>query len=301
MDTNIPIHKLAAQVGLTSRTLRHWESENLFYSMRDKDSGWRVYDETAVLHIHITMLLRQLDIPIKEIKTVLENKTYYCLCDVIKKQLATLESYHTETIRKQKRLAHFLSVVEKQKHQEIFDIHLPQLLTAMKLGDNSKFELEEHIMSESRGAKSDLQFITLPPMRTVYNVAVSVSPEDEAMTPVFEWLEDARLTGTARMFGGNMPPLPSGMGKPYGYGMCASIPDGITIPEHLKEMHLPGGVYAMLESTDDISGSWNKLMKLLSVNEKYASDRSRLCLEEHIRKDNNSFLIILLEPVKAKN
>ena len=100
-----------------------------------------------------------------------------------------------------------------------------------------------------------LRFVTLPPMRAVYNIAVSVSPEDEAMNPVFEWLESAKLTGTARMFGGNMPPMPSSGGKPYGYGMCASIPEGIAIPEHFKEMRLPGGIYAMLESTDDITAS----------------------------------------------
>lgn len=51
-------------------------------------------------------------------------------------------------------------------------------------------------------------------------------------------------------------------------------------------MALPGGLYAVIESTDDIEVSWKTLMKHLSNNDKYKSDRSRLCLEEHIRNDN---------------
>ncbi|NLA86434.1 MAG: MerR family DNA-binding transcriptional regulator, partial [Clostridiales bacterium] len=34
MNSPIAIHKLSAQLGLTSRTLRHWESEGLFGSGR---------------------------------------------------------------------------------------------------------------------------------------------------------------------------------------------------------------------------------------------------------------------------
>jgi DNA gyrase inhibitor GyrI len=149
--------------------------------------------------------------------------------------------------------------------------------------------------------QSTLQFITLPPMRAVYNIAIGISPENDAMNPVLEWLESANLTGTTRLFGGDMPPLPSGAGKPYGYGMCASIPEGVDIPAHLKEMRLPGGMYAKLESTDDIPGSWQDLRKQLSANKNYKSDhKSRLCLEEHIRNNDNGFSITLLEPIKQK-
>lgn len=62
----VSIHRLAEQMGLTSRTLRHWESEGLFKSERDTSSGWRVYDEHALSCIRITAILRKIDIPIKD-------------------------------------------------------------------------------------------------------------------------------------------------------------------------------------------------------------------------------------------
>lgn len=68
--------------------------------------------------------------------------------------------------------------------------------------------------------------------------------------------------------------------------MCASIPNAVAVSEILKEMMLPGGLYAVLESADDIEGSWKVLMNDLSASDKYKPDKSRLCLEEHIRNDN---------------
>jgi DNA gyrase inhibitor GyrI len=132
-----------------------------------------------------------------------------------------------------------------------------------------------------------------------------VSPEDEAMSPVIEWLESSNLMGTAKLFGGNVKPFPSKESPQYGYGMCASIPENIEIPKHLKEMRLPGGLYAIMPSSEDIFGSWQLLMKYLSQNKEYTSDRSRLCLEEYIRNDNpdgqgSQFMLNLLEPVKKK-
>ncbi len=63
MNRSVAINKLSEEMGLTSRTLRHWESEGLFTSERDASSGWRVYDENALIRIRITAILRRLDIP----------------------------------------------------------------------------------------------------------------------------------------------------------------------------------------------------------------------------------------------
>lgn len=305
MSKPIAIHKLSRQVGLTSRTLRHWESEELFSSIRDNDSGWRVYDENAVLCIRITAILRKLDIPIHEIKTVMDNKTFNKLREVVMNRLAVLKAQRVENTSKEKQLIQFLSFLQEQSNQLITDTSLPQILANITPVNETEYEMEDLIMSNLNENGQNLRFIMLPPMRVVYNVTVSTSPEDEAMKPVIAWIKSANLIGTARLFGGNMNPMPSGDGKPYGYGMCASIPKDIGVPNHLCERNLPGGLYAMLESNDDIEGSWKALMRLLSKNDKYESDRSRLCFEEHIRNDNpegsgNEYFLNLLEPVKAK-
>ncbi|WHY21201.1 MerR family transcriptional regulator [Paenibacillus sp. G2S3] len=70
MSEFVTIDKLSTQIGLTSRTLRHWEAQGLFKSHREASSGWRIYDEHAILAIRITALLRKLDISIKDIGIV---------------------------------------------------------------------------------------------------------------------------------------------------------------------------------------------------------------------------------------
>jgi DNA-binding transcriptional MerR regulator/DNA gyrase inhibitor GyrI len=301
MNKPVAIHKLSAQVGLTSRTLRHWESEGLFKSLRDADSGWRVYDEEAIMRVQITAFLRELDIPIKEIKTVVNELSFIKLQEIIKNKISSLKTERTENQFKENQLVSLLSFLQEHGNMIISEDNLPQILTNIRFD----YKKEDFSLSNSINTDSKVKFITLPPMRVVYNIAVSVSPEEEAMKPVIDWIKSVNLTGTARIFGGNMPPMPRGDDKPYGYGICASIPDGVSIPSHLKEMRLPGGLYAMLESSDDISSSWKNLMKHLAINNKYKSDRSRLCLEEHIRNDNpegcgNEYSLNLLEPIKQK-
>lgn len=299
MDKSIAIHKLAAQLGLTSRTLRHWESEGLFISGRDRDSGWRTYDETAVLRIKLTALLRKLDVPISDIKTAADANSFEKLHSVIQNRLAVLKSDQLDSATREYQLTQFMLFLREQHGTIITEERLSQLSAFTGTLNTFNDSKEDEMMPGIKESGKTLKFVTLPPMRMIYNIAVSVSPEDEAMSPVLNWLELAQLTGTARMFGGNMPPFPKSDETPYGYGFCASIPEGVGVPEHLKEMRQPGGVYAVLESTDDIGASWKELMKLLSNDEKYKSDRSRLCFEEHVRDDMNGFLITLLEPVKA--
>lgn len=312
MNEPVAINKLSLQMGLTSRTLRHWESEGLFKSLRDPDSGWRVYDEDAILCINITALFRKLGIPLKEIKVIVRSRTFEKVEEAVKKQLVLLDQNSDDLNLRRNNLISILDFIAKSVDQQVDANSLKTLNNVIHslAEQNYSKKMEDFIMSDNKMPDNkipdiNVRIISLPPMRTAYNTAVGSAPEDEATAPVLEWLESAGLMGTARLFGGNVKPLPSKSSPEYGYGMCASVPEGVNIPPHLKEMRLPGGLYAMMQSGDDIYGSWQSLMSYLSQSDEYTSDRTRLCLEEHIRNDNpagqgSQFLLNLLEPVKKK-
>lgn len=304
MNKPLAINKVAEQLGLTSRTLRHWESEKLFSSIRDVDSGWRTYDESAILCIRITSLLRKIDIPIKEIKSFLDCMNISKLNEVISNKIVLIDKESKEIIYRRKQLEQLLSFLSERSNIPINDESLCQIQEVIRNFENTNNRKEDLSMINFNTTEH-VKIITLPKMHMVYHIAISDSPEDEAMEPVLTWIKSADLMGTARLFGGNMKPMPSGEGKPYGYGFSASIPEGVKIPEHLKEMTHPGGLYAVMESTDDIEISWRILMKHLSSHDKYKPDRSRLCLEEYIRNDNpegggNEYSLKLMEPIKLK-
>ncbi|AIQ40935.1 MerR family transcriptional regulator [Paenibacillus sp. FSL R7-0312] len=291
MNRSVAIQEMSEQLGLTSRTLRHWEAEGLFQSDRDVSSGWRVYDEHALACIRITAMLRKMDIPIKEIKTVLIAKSIAGLSKVIEKKVNSLKKQREQVGLVEKQLTRVLEYLERQNEGNL-------------VLDDILMETEAVFMS-SLTEQHVFKIIDLAPMRVAFHIVVDVSPEDKVMGPLMDWLRSANLLGTARFFGGNMKPMPGSAGKPYGYGMCATIPEGVVVPEPFKEMTLPGGLFAMLESSDDIGGSWKTLMNQLSQSKKYRSDRGRLCLEEHIRNDHpegsgNLYYLNLLEPVLLK-
>lgn len=302
MPMDIPINKLAKDLELTSRTLRYWEAEGLFKSTRDINSGWRLYNDDAVLCIKIVRLMRRMDVPIQQVKKVLLKRTAEELLNEIESCIASLKENQQIMQQKREKLLQIKAVMKK----EVVDYKLSSLSEIASILQHANNEdIKEVKNSMDKNNNQKLRVVALPPMRVVYNIFVGVSPEDEAMRPVVEWLKNEKLLGTARLFGGNMPPMPGKAGEQYGYGMCASIPENISIPKNLKEMHLPGGLYASQECEDDIEKSWNILMKRISRDEIYKSDRSRLCFEEHIRNDNpeyggNEYSLVLLEPIMKK-
>jgi DNA-binding transcriptional MerR regulator len=305
MGQHIAIQKLSEQMGLTSRTLRHWESEGLFESYRDPVSGWRSYDSHSVFCVRLTALLRSYDIALKDIKKILDSGSCQTLCAVIRRYLHVLNDQKRLNESAEISLKVLLTNLTSLKSERLNEANLEQILSTMPAESGGDQKKEDPPMMDTNTANLHVRFVTLPPMRAAYYIAVSISPEDEALSTVLGFLKAQNLMGTARIFGGDMPPLPSGEGIPYGFGVLASIPKDIDVTAPLKEMNVPGGLYAAFESTDDIGGSWKKLMQYLSDHEEYTFDRSRQCFEEHIRNDapegsGHEYFINLLEPVKRK-
>ncbi len=304
MDHFVPIHKLSEQLGLTSRTLRHWEAEGLIVSHRDMDSGWRCYDDQNVFFIRVTALLREFDISLKDIKIILNSGKRETLESIVRRYLNELDETRITFSSLEKRLRSLLRALSTLG-PELTEHSFEQILTSLPSKNTGDVEKEKSNMLQENITTPSVRFVTLPPMRTAYYIAVSSSPEEEALKTVTDWVKVKHLEGTARLFGGDMPPYPSGEGKPYGYGVLASIPDGVEVAAPLKEMTVQGGLYAVMESSDDIGGSWKKLMDYLQTHMEYAPDSSRLCYEEHVRNDTpegsgNAYFLRLMEPVKRK-
>lgn len=306
MSNMIGIDKLSQEIGVTSRTLRHWESQGLFASQRDTSSGWRMYDEQTVLAIRITAWLRGFDIGIKDIKTVLTDMSFRTVHRVMTQYVNEMIDHKNECISKEITLKKWLEQSYKYLDEPITAQLLLQMSHVPSLPSNMKHEVRMSMSNQWSNYSAPIKFITLPPMRMVGHVVVSASPEEEAIEPLADWLVQAELQGTARLFGKNEEPLPDVESNVYGYGAYASIPENIDIPSHLAEVRFSGGVYAMMESTDDITGSWQLLMKKLNEHPDYEPDsEARFCLEEHIRNDNpagssNAYWLQLFEPVRKR-
>lgn len=308
MSQYLLIHEVTSQFGLTSRTLRYWEQKGLLKSLRDPQSNWRVYDDEALQHIRLVMLLRELDIPIKDVKKILDSKELDIAANVIKMQIHKLKRENMEAMKRVDLLNRCLSAINSLSHMQIDDNWVKGMEKTLAIQVSSKqtlkSEWEEILVTNNTVLSGALRIISLPAMRVAVCNVISESPEDEALSKVLDWAENENLMGTARIFGCNTTPY-TPESKEYGWAACITIPEQVNLPKYLTEKRLPGGLYAALNSTNEVYDSWQTLMRLLKDSEEYEVDQNRPCLEEHIRsgelkEHGNDFYLTLLEPVQKK-
>ncbi|MBU3187274.1 MerR family transcriptional regulator [Clostridium estertheticum] len=303
-----PIHQVSAKLGLTSRTLRHWEEKELFYSQRDPQSGWRIYNAEALQRVRFVLLLRELDIPIKSVKIILDSADPQIAAKIIKKQIDKLNEENIVIAQRKDLLGKYLSVLNSMQPLSNASQSLVQMEETLAFQlistKNMMKQWEEIIMTNDTITSGALRIVILPAMRVAVCNVISASPEDEALEKVLRWAELENLIGTANIFGFNTTEYSPGSSE-YGWSACVSVPEQVILPEHLEEKRLPGGLYASLNSTNEVYDSWQILMRLLKESNEYAVDESRPCLEELIRSGEDKiqgkdFYLNLLEPVHKK-
>lgn len=301
-----PIHDIASQFNLTSRTLRYWEQKELFKSHRDPQSNWRVYDREAINRIRLVVLLRELDIPIIDIKKIIDNRETITIANVFEIQLHRLGREDQDIMNKfnvlNKCLAAVNSLGNNDNNCNFIETVEKTLAVHIASKQKLKSEWEEIVMSNKPILSGALRIVSLPAMRVAVCNVISESPEDEALGTILKWAKEENLMGTARIFGFNTTSYSPESTK-YGWAASITVPEQVKIPEYLEEKRLPGGLYASYNSTNEVYDSWQTLMRLLIECEEYETDKNRPCLEEHIPggewKDYvNDFYLNLLEPIK---
>ena len=70
-----PIQEIARTTGVTSRTLRHYDSIGLLPPSRIGQNGYRYYDQAALVRLQRILLLRELGLSLRSIAEVLANET----------------------------------------------------------------------------------------------------------------------------------------------------------------------------------------------------------------------------------
>jgi len=299
------ISKASSDMGVSSRTLRYWEAAGLFKSSRDIQSGWRMYDDGAIQCIRVTNLLRRLDFSISDIKDILEKKTVDSLRHVLRKQLSRLDKTRLEAGVRAESISELITMLEPWPSLSLASLETILLPAVLGRKKHMASKLQGGFSMENVKSKYDeVQFVRLPAARAAAYSCVGTEPEDEAFSVVKEWIVKNCLEGTMRLFGFNAEPYPSPGNPAYGFGFCATIPEGVEIPAPLHEMRLPGGVYAMISQYEgDPSFGWKKVHELCGDSGwEWEYDGSRHGLEEHIERADGKggFIIPILFPVKKK-
>ena len=80
------ITDVSMQYALTARTLRYYEDIGLLASVRTEGYAHRMYDETAITRLKQILILRKLNVSIKDIKRIFTASDSDAVLDVLGKK-----------------------------------------------------------------------------------------------------------------------------------------------------------------------------------------------------------------------
>lgn len=70
------VHEVAEFTGITARTLHYYDEIGLLKPAKVTDAGYRLYDDTALCRLQNILLFRELEFPLKEIRTILDSPDF---------------------------------------------------------------------------------------------------------------------------------------------------------------------------------------------------------------------------------
>src|ERR1700761_4354105 len=114
----------ARRLGVTTKALRVYERDGLVVPHR-ADSRWRLYGPTQIARLHQIIVLRDLGLPLKSIKTLVGSHSR--LRDILRLQRETLESQQDKIRR-----AIALIEVAQSRMDEELDLSLDDLSVLTK-------------------------------------------------------------------------------------------------------------------------------------------------------------------------
>lgn len=131
------VGRVTALTGLTARTLHHYDEIGLLKPSVVADSGYRYYDDSALVKLSQIMLLRELDFPLSEIAALLEEGSA--------ERRSTLEKQREILELKRDRLSRIIDIISAMEEGAECSIDMSVFDTAEI--ENAKREYEEEVLS----------------------------------------------------------------------------------------------------------------------------------------------------------
>jgi DNA-binding transcriptional MerR regulator len=91
MNELIKIRDISARYDITARTLRYYEDMGLIISTRSDDYAYRMYDENAVRRLEQILILRKLNISIKDIQRIFNTSGSEAVLEVLGKKVQSID------------------------------------------------------------------------------------------------------------------------------------------------------------------------------------------------------------------
>ncbi|MDR7855526.1 MerR family transcriptional regulator [Tissierella sp.] len=281
------IRQVSLDYGISRRMLCYYEEIGLIKSSRKDDYAYRVYDENAIQRLQQIIILRKLQIPVKQIKNILNNQNAVAVIEIFKQNISELDEEITALSTLKSILMRFVD--ELQEKADVFlklellnDKTMLAIVSTLSFSQNkikekvSMDELNKANENLSKLADQDVRIVYLPPMTVAAAYATGEGCEGKAGDMITQFVKECgllKIKPDARSFGFDCSKGVAVIGQPsHVYEMWVSIPDDLEIPAPLVKRTFDGGLYAahVLRTWD--FQDWGLLKEWVNASDKYDND-----------------------------
>lgn len=270
MDNLIKIRDISSQYDVTARTLRYYEDMGLLNSIRSEEVSYRLYDENAVRRLEQILILRKLNISIKDIQRIFKASGSEVVLEVLGKKVDNIDEEVSLLHELKGIVLDFIKDIEKVNFTDDSDIK--------QLYDKAK-EIETQVTNiDYIGKPSNVNRlieITDKLDKKVPDVMVVRIPEFKAVTSgLHSWEEIFKPGGYMfqlwQYFHLFKPIffdcLDFALPKDDKGEMICAVKDGVTSADvgPFELIDFPGGLYAMAVSIDEDDESIQKVHDKIS-------------------------------------
>ncbi|MBN1968709.1 MAG: effector binding domain-containing protein [Candidatus Delongbacteria bacterium] len=281
------IREVTLDYGVSRRMLSYYEEIGLIESCRKDGYAYRVYDEDAIQRIQQIIILRKLQIPVKQIIDILNNQNAVELIEIFKQNMNDLDEEITALSTLKSILSQFVTELEKKANVNL-KIELLNDKTMLAIASTlsfSKNKIKENLSMDelnkaneklSKLEDKDVRIVYLPPMTIAAAYASGEGCEGKTIDMILKYINDSDLLKVkpdARSFGFDCSNGSAAVGEPsHVYETWVSIPDDMEVPAPLIKRTFKGGLYAahVLRSWD--FQDWRLLSEWVNASGKYVND-----------------------------
>jgi len=250
----IRINEVVDSFCVSSRTLRYYEEVGLLWSTHPEQKTQRYYDAAALERLKQIIVLRKLQIPVKDIVKIFKNESMEALIQAFVDKLETLDTEITALSKLRKLVDEFLHMMLMNGIKKISAITLlyeetEKRLAVADINDPITFEKMSEVSREV-SKLNDVRIIRLPPMRVItsrHKTGEIENLDGDKMQNLFAQYGFIPNPGLRNCF---MRKESSGE-----WVMLMKIPNNYENQTAYMDENLPGGLYAVsstfFENMDD--------------------------------------------------
>ncbi|MBQ2755357.1 MAG: MerR family transcriptional regulator [Oscillospiraceae bacterium] len=314
MGDLVKIRDLSLQYGISARTLRYYEEMGLIKSTRKDNYAYRFYDKATVQRLEQILMLRKLNISIKDIQHIFSSSNVETILEVLQKKVNTIDQEVLLLHELKEIVLEFITQIKQSDFNRESDIKQlytkaseieTQIKSADYTGNPSPLNRLIEITEKLDDKVPDITIVKLPPFRAVTSGRTTFNALFADFMP---WQEQHKHLFVPIIF--DSCDFLSGRGEEFEWFWAVgdTVTELETCPYQIV-VH-PGGLYATAVSIDGDGTSHNKVREKISKwleNTNFILDEGRdflghmIYADEEIKAGLGYHQMILYTPIRLKD